>query len=301
MNTLEQAKYKFKMANVVEKLIVVNVVVFVLMYLFQVVFFLFEMPFNTIEEWLVFSKDPEDLLYKPWSIITYAFLHQGIFHIFFNMLILYYFGNYFLTYFTPKRLLNFYFLGAIAGALVYLLSYNFFPVFSGVGRSYMLGASASVMAILVGIATKVPNLGVRLILIGTVKLWQIAAVFIVLDLVRMPLGNAGGHLAHLGGALLGYLYVKQLDKGNDIGAWWESLSDWFVGLFSSSSKKKPFRTVHRNTSSRKTTPKSRKPSGQDKGDKQKKIDTILDKISKSGYDSLSKDEKDFLFKSGNED
>tara|TARA_R110002072_G_scaffold199405_4_gene357035 strand:+ start:10961 stop:11851 length:891 start_codon:yes stop_codon:yes gene_type:complete len=296
MNTIEQAKYKFRMANVVEKLIVVNVVVFVLMYLLQVVFFLFEMPLNTISDWLVFSKDPEDLLYKPWSIITYAFLHQGIFHIFFNMLILYYFGNYFLIYFTPKRLLNFYFLGAIAGALVYLISYNFFPVFAGVGRSYMLGASASVMAILVGIATKVPNLGVRLILIGTVKLWHIAAVFIVLDLVRMPMGNAGGHLAHLGGALLGYLYVKQLDKGNDIGAWWESLSDRFVGMFSSSSKKKPFRTVHRNTTSRKTTAKK-----QDKGDKQKRIDTILDKISKSGYDSLSKDEKDFLFKSGNED
>ncbi len=299
MNTIEQAKYKFRMATVVEKLIVVNVLVFVLMYLFQVIFFLFEMPLNTISDWLVFSKDPEDLLYKPWSIITYAFLHQGIFHIFFNMLILYYFGNYFLNFFTPKRLLNFYFLGAIAGALVYLLSYNFFPVFSGVGRSYMLGASASVMAVLVGIATKVPNLGVRLILIGTVKLWHIATVFIVLDLVRMPMGNAGGHLAHLGGALLGYVYVKQLDKGNDIGAWWESLSDWFVGLFSSS-KKKPFRTVHRNKTNQKTPPKSRNTSGKDKDEKQKKIDGILDKISKSGYDSLSKEEKDFLFKSGNE-
>jgi len=295
MNTLEQAKYKFRMANVVEKLIVVNVVVFVLMYLIQVILFLFELPLTSVSEWLVFSKDPGDMLYKPWSIITYAFLHQGLLHIFFNMLILFYFGNYFLIYFTPKRLLNFYFLGAIAGALVYLLSYNFFPVFSGVGRSYLLGASASVMAILVGIATKVPNLGVRLFLIGTVKLWQIAAVFIVLDLVRMPMGNAGGHLAHLGGALLGYVYVKQLDKGNDIGAWWESLSDWFVGLFSSS-KKKPFRTVHRNTTARKATPN--KP---DKGEKQKKIDAILDKISKSGYDSLSKEEKDFLFKSGNED
>lgn len=299
MNRIDQAKYKFKMANVVEKIIVVNVLVFVLMYLFQEVFFLFEMPAKSISDWLVFSKDPEDLLYKPWSIITYAFLHQGILHIFFNMLILYYFGNYFLNYFTPKRLLNFYFLGAIAGAMVYLLSYNFFPVFSGVGQSYMLGASASVMAILVGIATKVPNLGVRLFLFGTVKLWHIAAVFIVLDLVRMPNGNAGGHLAHIGGALLGYVYVKQLNKGKDIGAWWESLSDWFVGLFSSS-KKKPFRTVHRNTTSQKGTPKSRNTSGQDKDENQKKIDTILDKISKSGYDSLSREEKDFLFKSGNE-
>ncbi|WP_339611277.1 rhomboid family intramembrane serine protease [uncultured Planktosalinus sp.] len=295
MNALEQAKYKYKMANVVEKLILVNVLVFVLMYLIQVVLFLFEWPLNSISDWLVFSKDPEDLLFKPWSIITYAFMHQGLLHIFFNMLILYYFGNYFLTYFTPKRLLNFYFLGAISGALIYMLSYNVFPAFSGTGRSYMMGASASVMAILVGIATKVPHLGIRLLFLGTVKLWQIAAFFVVLDLIRMPMGNAGGHLAHLGGALLGYVYVKQLDKGNDIGAWWESISDWFVGLFTSP-KKKPFRTVHRNTKSTKQTPKR-----EDKNNKQKKIDAILDKISKSGYESLSKEEKDFLFKSGNEE
>ena len=295
MNTLEQAKYKFRMANVVEKLIVVNVAVFVLMYAIQVILFLFEMPLDTVKQWLVFSKDSGDMFYKPWSIITYAFLHQGMLHIFFNMLILYYFGQFFLTYFTPKRLLNFYFLGAIAGALVYMLSYNLFPAFSGTGRSFLIGASASVMAIVVGIATKVPYLGVRLFFLGTVKLWQIALFFVVLDLVRIPLGtNAGGHLAHLGGAFLGYIYVKQLDKGNDIGLWWESLSGWFVGLFTPS-KKKPFRTVHRNTSTKKTAPQK-----QDKSDKQKKIDTILDKISKSGYDSLSKEEKDFLFKSGNE-
>lgn len=295
MNTLEQVKYKFKMANVVEKLIVINVAVFVFLYLIQVVFFLFEMPLNTLSNWLVFSNDPGDILYKPWSIITYAFLHQGLFHIFFNMLILYYFGNYFLTYFTPKRLLNFYFLGAIVGALVYLLSYNLFPVFSGIGQSYLLGASASVMAILVGVATKVPHLGIRLFLFGTVKLWHIAAVFVVLDLVRMPMGNSGGHLAHLGGALLGYVYVKQLDKGNDIGAWWESISDWFVGLFSSS-KKNTFKTVHRNKK-----PQKPKAKATDKNNKQRKIDAILDKISKSGYDSLTKEEKDFLFKSSNED
>lgn len=294
MNNLDQIKYKLKMANVVEKLILVNVVVFILMYLIQFVAFLFQLPVNFISDWLVFSKDPSDLLYKPWSIITYAFMHQGLFHIFFNMLILYYFGNYFLTYFSPKRLLNFYFLGAIAGALVYMLSYNFFPVFSGTGRSYLLGASAAVMAILVGVATQVPNMGIRLLLIGTVKMWQIAAFFVVLDIIQMPLGNAGGHLAHLGGALLGYVYVKQLAKGNDIGKWWESIMDVVAGLFSTS-KEKPFRKVHRNPKKPTTAPKTNA-----KNIKQKKIDAILDKISKSGYDSLTKEEKDFLFKSGND-
>lgn len=300
MNTLEQAKHKFKMANVVEKLIVVNVVVFVMMYLLQVFLFLFEMPLDSISKGLVFSKNPADLLFKPWSILTYAFMHQGIFHIFFNMLILYYFGNYFLNYFSAKRLLNFYFLGAIAGALVYVLSYNLFPVFSGVGKSYLLGASASVMAILVGVATKVPQLGIRLLFLGTVKLWHIAVVFVVLDLVRMPMGNAGGHLAHLGGALLGYIYVKQLDKGNDIGSWWESFSAWFVALFSFS-KKQSFKTVHRKKTFQKKAPQSRNSTAHNKDEKQKKIDTILDKISKSGYESLTKAEKDFLFQSGNED
>lgn len=295
MNTIEQGKYKFRMANVVEKLIIVNVVVFILMLLVKILLLFFKLPEDYVINWLLFSKDPTDMLYKPWSIITYAFMHHGMFHIFFNMLILFYFGQYFLVYLSPKKLLNFYFLGAIAGALVYMLSYNLFPAFSGVGNPNLLGASASVMAILVGVATKVPYLGVRLFFLGTIKLWQIALFFVVFDLVRISLGtNTGGHLAHLGGAFLGYFYVKQLEKGNDIGLWWERLSGWFVGLFASS-KKKPFRTVHRNTTAKKPAPKK-----QDKSDKQKKIDAILDKISKSGYDSLSKEEKDFLFKSGNE-
>lgn len=294
---LEQAKYRFKNANVVEKLIAVNVLLFILLYGIKTVAFLFQIPESNILDWFVFSKNPEDLLYKPWSIITYAFFHGGIWHLFFNMLLLYYAGGFFLTYFSPKRLLNFYFLGAMAGALVYMLSYNFFPAFSGVGKSYLIGASASVMAILVGIATHIPYMGVRLLLFGTVKLWHIAAFFVVLDIIRIPTGNAGGYLAHLGGAFLGYIYVKQLDKGKDIGKWWENFMDWLAGLFTPK-KKKPFRTVHRNTN--KKTGSSSPSSKPAKNEKQKKIDAILDKISKSGYDSLSKEEKDFLFKSGKE-
>ncbi|PKP26127.1 MAG: rhomboid family intramembrane serine protease [Bacteroidetes bacterium HGW-Bacteroidetes-2] len=296
MTFLEQAKYKYHTANVLEKLIAINVIVFVLMYVFQAIAFLFKFQENFILDWLVFSKDPEDLLFKPWSIVTYAFLHSGILHLLGNMLILYYAGTYFITYFTQKKILNFYFLGAIVGALVYLLSYNFFPAFAGTGRSYLLGASAGVMAVLVGIATKVPNLGIRLLFIGTIKLWYIAAFFVVLDIIRIPTENAGGFLAHLGGSFFGYFYVKQLDKGNDIGKWWENFMDWFVNLFTSR-KEKPFRNVHRN----KTQTSSKTPTADYKAINQKKIDTILDKISKSGYDSLSKDEKDFLFKSGKED
>ncbi|HZH70061.1 MAG TPA: rhomboid family intramembrane serine protease [Flavobacteriaceae bacterium] len=293
MSGLEQIKYKFQQANMVEKLIAVNVVLFILTFAFKTFAFLLQIPEGSFLDWVVFSKDLEELIFKPWSIVSYAFFHGGLFHLFFNMLLLYYAGSFFLTYFSPKKLLNFYFLGAICGALVYALSFNLFPAFTGIGKSYLIGASASVMAILVGIATHIPYMGVRLLILGTVKLWHIAAFFVILDIIRIPMGNAGGHLAHLGGALLGYIYVKQLAKGNDIGLWWEKLMNGFAGLFSSK-KKSPFKTVHRNKTSTRSASKTKS----NKDEKQRKIDAILDKISKSGYDSLSKEEKDFLFKSG---
>jgi len=269
------------------------VVLFVLSFGFKTLTFLFQLPEGSIMDRLVFSSDLNEMLYKPWSVITYAFFHGDVFHIFFNMLLFYYAGTFFLTYFSPKRLLNFYFLGAIVGALVYALSYNLFPAFAGIGRSYLIGASAAVMAVLIGIATHIPYMGVRLLFLGTVKLWHIAVFFVVLDIIRIPMGNAGGHLAHLGGALLGYVYVKQLDKGTDIGKWWENFMDWIVGLFTP--KKKQSFKVHRNTKTKRTpNPK------QSKDEKQRNIDAILDKISRSGYDSLSKEEKDYLFKAGKE-
>lgn len=221
------------------------------------------------------------------------------------MLILYFSGIYFLNYFSPKRLLNFYFLGVIMGALIYMLSYNLFPAFQGTGRSYLIGASAGVMAVLVGIATQVPNMRVRLILIGGVKFWYIAAFLVALDVIQIPMGNPGGHLAHLGGAGLGYFYTKQLQKGNDIGAWFEKIMDSFASLFSSGKRKPKMKTVYKKSNKKKSARKgsgtSANSSKMNKTEKQKRVDDILDKISKSGYDSLSKSEKDFLFKAGKED
>lgn len=241
-----------------------------------------------------------EFLMKPWSIITYSFLHSGIWHILSNMLILYFSGIYFLNYFSPKRLLNYYFLGVIIGALVYMLSYNLFPAFQGTGRSYLMGASAGVMAVLIGIASHIPNMRVRLMLIGSIKFWWIAAFLVVLDIIQIPMGNAGGHLAHLGGAALGYLYTNQLKKGNDIGKWFENLLDGIVAIFKPKEKKAKMKTVYRTDKTTKSRTKTAK-SNLDKDDKQKKVDAILDKISKSGYESLSKSEKDFLFQAGKED
>jgi membrane associated rhomboid family serine protease len=294
-------KYKLKTATVVEKLIGLNVLIFVFFFVFRTLAFLFQFPDDFLMQWLVFPKDLFEFILKPWSIITYSFLHAGIWHILSNMLILYFSGIYFLNYFSPKRLLNYYFLGIIVGALVYMLSYNLFPAFASTGRSYLIGASAGVMAVLVGIATHIPNMRVRLLLLGSIKFWYIAAFLVLLDVIQIPMGNAGGHLAHLGGALLGYTYTKQLQKGNDIGSWWEKIMDFFVGLFQTSEKKPKMKTVYRNGKRPAAKAPTSRKSRLSKTEKQRRIDDILDKISKSGYDSLSKDEKDFLFKAGKED
>lgn len=304
MKGADKLKYKLQTATIVEKLIAINVMVFVVFFLLRTIAFLFQLPSDFLMQWFVFPKEPGEFIFQPWSIITYSFLHGGIWHIISNMLILYFSGIYFLNYFSPKRLLNFYFLGVIMGALIYMLSYNLFPAFQGTGRSYLIGASAGVMAVLVGIATQVPNMRVRLLLIGGVKFWYIAAFLVALDVIQIPMGNPGGHLAHLGGAALGYFYTTQLQKGNDIGAWFEKIMDSFTSLFSSGKRKPKMKTVYRKSNKKKTSRKGRTTGGSskiNKNEKQKRVDAILDKISKSGYDSLSKSEKDFLFKAGKED
>ncbi len=299
MDWQQQLKYRYATATMLEKLIAINVIMLILMYLSRTIGFLMQINTDFLVEWLVFPKELGEFIIKPWTIITYAFMHSGFFHILFNMIILYFSGQIFLTFFSPKRLLNYYILGAISGALIYMLSYNLFPAFSSVGESYLIGASASVMAVLVGIATQVPNYSVRLILIGNVKLWWIAAFFVGLDVAQIPLGNAGGHLAHIGGALIGYTYTQQLTKGNDIGQFVTTSFDHLSDLMSSKSKPR-MKTVYKNKAKKAKTnaKKTSSTSTVDRTEKQKRVDEILDKISKSGYDSLTKEEKDFLFDAG---
>jgi membrane associated rhomboid family serine protease len=299
MDWQQQLKYRYATATMLEKLIAINVVMLILMYLSRTIGFLMQINTDFFVEWLVFPKEIGEFIIKPWTIITYAFMHSGFFHILFNMIILYFSGQIFLTFFSPKRLLNYYILGAISGALIYMLSYNLFPAFSSVGESYLIGASASVMAVLVGIATQVPNYSVRLILIGNVKLWWIAVFFVGLDVAQIPLGNAGGHLAHIGGALIGYTYTQQLTKGNDIGRFVTTSFDYLSDLMSSKSKPK-MKTVYKNKAKKAKSNAKKKSSTStvNRTEKQKRVDEILDKISKSGYDSLTKEEKDFLFDAG---
>jgi len=284
--------YKFKTADVLTKLIVVNAAVFLIVRLGA---FFMGMPPGWFSRWFVLSDDFETILMRPWSLISYGFLHFDFFHILFNMIWLYWFGRIVLNLFSGKRLLTLYMLGAMSGGLLFALSYSLFPVFQDM-RGYLIGASGAVTAIMIFIATYTPNTEVR-IFTFTLKLWHIALFLFVFDLLRIPSsGNAGGLLAHVGGGVFGYSYAIQLLKGNDIGKWFENLMDWIANLFKPQAKK-PFKKVHRTK-----RPKAQKSSSSSsKSDKQKRIDAILDKIGKSGYDSLTKEEKDFLFKAGKED
>lgn len=284
--------YKYKTASILVKLIVINALAFLIVTLGSFVMGISPAYFA---RWFVLSDDLGTLLVQPWTLISYGFLHFGFFHILFNMLWLYWFGQFVLNLFTGKRLLTIYLLGALFGGVLFVLSYNFFPVFDD-QRGFLIGASGAVTAVMVFIATYTPNTEFR-IFTFTIKLWQIALFLFLFDLVRIPTsGNAGGLMAHVGGGIFGYVYAIQLAKGNDIGKWFEDILDWFANLFKPKAKK-PFKKVHRTPQSPTRPSKSK----DQKSDHQKKVDAILDKISKSGYDSLTKTEKDFLFKAGKED
>ena len=282
MSIINDIKSRYTKGNIVEKLIYVNIAVFVATLLTSVIQGLYEGQINWLVEWFSLDDDLNSLLKKPWSIISYGFLHADFLHILMNLLVLYYIGNLFLEYFTQKQLLSFYILGTLFGGILYIFSQNYFPLFEG-KSSLLVGASAGISAIFIGIATYIPNYQLKIRFIGFVKLWHLAAIWIGLDILGLIGGNAGGHFAHLGGALFGFLYINQASN-TKIKIW-----DKVLALFTS--KKKPLKTVYK--SNKKTTsPK------QNTTLTQQQIDGILDKISKSGYDSLTATEKEFLFKQG---
>lgn len=282
-------RYQYARLSIAEKLIAINVIVFVVLGLLEALLAL------SISDWFVLPKDLKTFFTQPWSLVTYSFLHGGIWHILWNMYILYVASRILLNLFDGKRFLNVYFLGVILGGLLFLMSYNIFPTLTG-NDSILLGASAGVMAVLIFVCTYIPNQEIRLIFFN-VKLWHIGLFVVLMDLVQIPLGgNVGGRIAHLGGALLGYMYARQLMQGRDIGAGFSKFLDGLANLFKFSEKKAPMKTVYKNKVSA-----SKSKAKRDKDSHQRQIDTILDKISKSGYESLSKAEKDFLFKAGKED
>ena len=291
MNFRKKIYYRFQQLSVAEKLIALNVIFFVLPLLINTFLYLFKIPIDSYTVWFELSSSFSELVFKPWTLISYSFLHSGFFHLFFNMYIFLFTSRLFLNLFKSNSLLNVYFLGVIFGGLLFLFSYNFFPAFEN-SKPYMIGSSAGVMSLLIFMSTYSPNLEVRLIIFN-VKLLYIGIAFMMLDVIQIPYGNAGGHIAHLGGALLGFFYANKLKNGVDIGLPFERIIFKSFNLFQFNKTK--MNVAYKNKSNKKFSGRN------DNNSKthQKKIDEILDKISSSGYESLSKKEKDFLFKAGN--
>lgn len=298
MNIIDDLKLQYRAGGITQQLIfwnvglfVVPMVVFSILSLFhiQLLPFRWDMGGN---DWLSLSSNPADLVWKPWSLLSYAFLHGGFLHLLFNMMTLFFAGRIFLTFFTEKQLLGLYIMAALFAGLTYIVGSGLIPLLAGSGASKMVGASAAIMAVLIAGASYAPYYEVRVPLLGNLKLWHIAIFLVVADLIQISANNMGGHLAHLAGAAFGYFFIVLLKSGTDLSRPVTTVTDGIAGLFKTR-KSTPFKKVHRNPS-----PVTRTMPEKTKDITQKQIDDILDKISKSGYDSLTKEEKDFLFKVG---
>ncbi|MCK9422830.1 MAG: rhomboid family intramembrane serine protease [Bacteroidales bacterium] len=296
-NPFEELKRFFRQGSALSFLIIINVAVWIFIQLINVILFLYNKPDTSLTSgWIlhVFALPASLplLVSKPWTLVTYMFLHIEIWHLIFNMLWLYWFGKIFMEFLTSRQLLNVYFLGGIAGGLVYVLAFNIFPVFSPiVSASFALGASASVMAIVTAISFYVPTYTIRLLFIGQVKILYLAIILFVFDFFMIPSGNAGGHLAHIGGALCGFIYILVYKTSKASGNFRSSPS-FFTNLKNKFSSKQG---SYNRSSDHIRRPLSDEEYNIRKKENQKRIDEILEKISKGGYDSLTKEEKEFLF------
>jgi membrane associated rhomboid family serine protease len=290
---LEEFKNAFQRHNNGHvQLILINVVVYLVVAVLFVVSEISQFPefFNTVHRIIAIPAPLIEFLQKPWTIITYAFVHDwtGILHILFNMLFLYWFGKLFVEYLGSDKLIAVYFLGALAGAVAYLIVYNVIPYYEArIPSGGMVGASAAVYAIVVATATLLPDYTFFLLFLGPVRIKYIAAFYIILSFLGSVGSNEGGNVAHLGGALIGFVYIKQLQAGVNWGSWITAVIEWCKGLFSAKPKVK--------VTYRKDTAAGTKKAGKTSTVSQDEIDTILDKISDGGYESLTKEEKEKLF------
>jgi len=277
--------------NGLMKILLINLVVFLALIFFRVIFAFASAGeiYELILRQLMLPAALDSFIVKPWTLVTYFFTHEGFFHILFNLLFLYWFGSLIMEFLGSQKFVNLYVLGGLAGGLFYILIYNTLPYFaSQVDTSRMLGASAGVYAVVVGAATFMPNYTISLILLGPVRIKYIAIFYVILSFAQSAGPNAGGELAHLAGAGLGFLYIKQLQNGNDLG---KPLSSFFTFIKSFFVRQPKVKVSYRNAQKKKANGRTNSSARS----KQEEIDAILDKISESGYDSLTKEEKQKLF------
>lgn len=287
MSLFQDLKYRLTKLNAFEKIIALNIAVFIIGRL--------SAGISNTSPFINFLKLPSqfsEFIYKPWTLITYGFAHFSFIHILFNLLILYFISRMLLNLFRPKMALNIYFLGIIIGGLAFLLVYNVIPKNYLVNTSGVIGASAGIRALLIFLGVYMAQTEVRIISFN-VKLKYIAIALVTIDILGLFSLNQGGNVAHLGGAILGYFYAIKLKEGKDIGVGFERIMDTVVSWFQPKSNLK---TVHRSSKKKSYAGKTKQEFNT--FNDQKKVDLILDKISKSGYESLTAEEKEFLFKAG---
>ncbi len=293
-------KNQINFGNNVTKLIVINVIVFISLYILFAFIGLFAGPDykavqDTVMKFLSVPSDPYELLKKPWTIITHMFLHRGLMHFVWNMLLLYWFGRIFGDLMGDRRVIPLYLLAGLVGAMFYFIGVNM--ILPGGGTAH--GASAAVLGILIATAYVAPDYMIHMILLGPVKLKWIALAAIVLDLIGIAnLSNTGGHFGHFGGMFMGWLFISLVNGGNDPSPWFNRVFEWWKNLFTGQAQKpkSPLKVRHKAVVSgtRKRTSSSSWKSSMKTSDNQDKLDVILDKISKKGIDSLTKEEKAFL-------
>ena len=276
---LDDLKMQYQLGGVAFRLIFWNVLCFIVSLLF---FYQFQLGVFNFPDWIALTSDPSVLITKPWTLISYAFFHHGFGHLFFNMMVLHFASALFLTFFNSKQFIGLYLLSALFSGIAFVTGYYFLHL-----SSAMVGASGAIMAILVATTTYRPLMTIRLLFFGNVKLWHITMVILVLDFMQFRIENTGGHIAHLAGAFFGFIFIKLLQ--NVI-----YLSRILNNPFQKS-RRAPFKKVHKNYPKSAPKPSSRIVV---KDKTQQQIDEILDKISQSGYDCLTQEEKEFLFKAG---
>ncbi len=298
----EEIKISFRRGTILTKLIYINLAVFLAVNIVYVFYALFntlgdsmgDLRFYFMQKWITYLMVPASLgklILKPWTLFTYMFLHFSFLHILFNLLWLYVFGRIFLQYLSEKQLMSTYIIGGLSGAFLFIFSYNVFPgLMSGAEVAEMLGASAGVMAVAMAISFYAPNYSIYLPFIGPVKLKYIAIFFIITDILQVASYNAGGHIAHLGGVIYAYFFILQLRRGKDMGHGFNRLIDNIVTIFSG--RKRKMKVTYKKSVKDMTDMEYNRR----KVKAQEEIDRILDKIAKSGYDSLTKKEKETLFK-----
>ena len=288
---LSDLKNGFNRGSISLQFIYINVGVFVITTLVSVFLMLFNLGGVSWMEYLELPAWIPQLLSRPWTLFTYMFLHKGALHLLFNMLWLYWFGQLFLNFFSARHFRGLYLCGGLCGGLFYLLAYNVFPYFTPyIYGSYLLGASASVLAVVVATAVREPEYRVNFMLIGVVRLKYVALFMVVTDLLFVTSGNGGGHIAHLGGALAGWWFAWSLRKGTDVTKWINVVFDWFTGGFGIKlTPKKPKMKVHKGGRAEDYDYNARKKQ------QSEEIDRILDKLKQSGYSSLTTEEKKRLF------